>query len=130
MKKLAQRDTNPFVNSDTNKRYYTFDYYLRQRFGEKCAKISLDAGFTCPNIDGTAGSGGCIYCAGGSSGAACAGTLARQYASGVEIMRRKWDCKAFIPYLQAHTNTYADTDTLRKIYSEAAAFDGAVILAV
>ena len=130
MKKTAQRDENPFKYSDSNKRYHTFDYYLKHRFGEKCAKISLDAGFSCPNIDGTAGSGGCIYCSGGSSGAQCAGTLLQQYEAGIETVRRKWNCRKFIPYLQAHTNTYSDTETLRKVYSEAANFPGAVMLAI
>ena len=61
MKKETQAGINPFPYSDSNKRYHTFEYYLRQRFGEKCARISLDAGLTCPNIDGTCGVGGCIY---------------------------------------------------------------------
>lgn len=130
MKKETQRNTNPFPFSDSNKRYHTFDYYLRSLFGEKCAKISLDAGFSCPNIDGASGTGGCIYCSGGSSGAASDGTLSEQYERGREIMEKKWGCKKFIPYLQAHTNTYAPIRTLEKIYRECAAFEGAVMLAV
>lgn len=130
MKKPTQRELNPFPYSDSNKRYYTFDYYMRHRFGQKCAKISLDAGLTCPNIDGTAGHGGCIYCSGGSSGAACSGTISEQYRAGVEAIKKKWKCTAFIPYLQAHTNTYGKIDELRKIYSEAASLDGAVMLAI
>ncbi len=130
MKKPAQRETNPFPYSDSNKRYHTFDYYLKCRFGGKCAKVSLDAGFTCPNIDGTVGHGGCIYCSGGSSGAQCAGSLREQYDAGVAVAKRKWDCAGFIPYLQAHTNTYADIETLRRVYYEAAGFPGAVMLAV
>ena len=51
MKKQTQRDKNPYPNSDSNKRYQTFDYYMKRRFGGKCAKISLDAGLSCPNID-------------------------------------------------------------------------------
>ena len=58
--KKTQAQTNPYRNSDTNKRYYTYEYYLRRRFGGKCAKIPLDAGFSCPNIDGRCGIGGCI----------------------------------------------------------------------
>ena len=130
MKKETQRTNNPYKYSDTNKRYQTFDYYLRALFGEKCAKISLDAGFTCPNIDGTLARGGCIYCSGGSSGAECGGSLAEQYARGREVMAGKWGCHKFIPYLQAHTNTYASPDVLKKVYDEAASFDGAVMLAV
>ena len=130
MKKETQRNTNPFPFSDSNKRYHTFDYYLRSLFGAKTAKISLDAGFTCPNIDGTVGNGGCIYCSGGSSGAAAEGSLRLQYEKGKEIMERKWGCKKFIPYLQAHTNTYAPIETLERVYRECASFDGAVMLAV
>ena len=65
--KNTQRTNNPYKNTDTNKRYYTYDYYLRKVFGGKCAKIPLDAGFTCPNIDGKCGYGGCIYCSGRGS---------------------------------------------------------------
>ena len=52
MKRSTQVRSNPFPYSDSNKRYYTYDYYLKQTFGGKCAKIPLDAGLTCPNIDG------------------------------------------------------------------------------
>lgn len=130
MKKETQRSTNPFPFSDSNKRYHTFDYYLRGLFGEKTAKISLDAGFSCPNINKETGEGGCIYCSGGSSGAAAGGSLAEQYAAGKEIMEKKWGCKKFIPYLQAHTNTFAPVDVLERVYSQCASFDGAVMLAI
>ena len=53
---------NPFPYSDSNKRYHTWDYHLRQKFGGKVFKIALDGGFSCPNIDGTCGRGGCTYC--------------------------------------------------------------------
>ena len=130
MKRETQKDTNPYKYSDSNKRYQTFDYYLRRMFGEKCAKISLDAGFTCPNIDGKISRGGCIYCKGGSSGAERGETLAEQYERGLEVMMRKWGCRKFIPYLQAHTNTYAPVEHLRAVYGEAASLDGAVMLAI
>ena len=126
MKKPTQAACNPFPYSDSNKRYHTFEYYLRGRFGEKCARIALDAGFTCPNIDGTCGKGGCIYCLNGSASAA--GTnLSEQYAAGIAAMQCKWNCRKFIPYLQAHTNTYASVETLRHTYNEALSLPGAVI---
>ena len=128
--KTTQRETNPYPFSDSNKRYQTFDYYLRSLFGEKCAKVSLDAGFTCPNIDGTVSRGGCTFCLGGSSGAERVEALAVQYERGREVMVRKWGCRKFIPYLQAHSNTYAPVETLRRVFLEAADFDGAVMLAV
>ncbi|MBQ7669610.1 MAG: TIGR01212 family radical SAM protein [Clostridia bacterium] len=129
MKKDNQRLTNPYAYSDSNKRYQTYDYYLRSLFGGKCAKVSLDAGFTCPNIDGTVSRGGCIYCKNGSSGAS-GETLFEQYRRGAEVAKRKWGCDKFIPYLQAHTNTYAPADVLRDLYFRAASFDGAVMLAI
>lgn len=129
MKKDNQRLTNPYKLSDSNKRYQTYDYYLRSLFGGKCAKVSLDAGFTCPNIDGTVSRGGCIYCKNGSSGAS-GETLDEQYRRGADTARRKWHCDKFIPYLQAHTNTYAPVGILRDIYYKAALFDGAVMLAI
>lgn len=103
---------------------------MKRRFLGKCAKISIDAGFSCPNIDGTCGTGGCIYCSGGSSGARGAGSVREQYEAGVSAIRSKWDVSRFVPYLQAHTNTYAPIEVLEEIYNEAASLPGAVMLAV
>lgn len=125
----TQAETNPYAFSDSNKRYQTFEYYCRQQYGGKCAKISLDAGFTCPNIDGKISRGGCIYCYGGSS-SAIGTTISEQYAEGVEIAQRKWNVTRFIPYLQAHTNTYAPIDVLERIYSEITNLPGAVAAAI
>ncbi|MBQ4066088.1 MAG: TIGR01212 family radical SAM protein [Clostridia bacterium] len=130
MKKETQKSKNPYPLSDSNKRYQTFDYYMKKRFGGKCAKISLDAGFSCPNIDGTCGHGGCIYCSGGSSGAQGCGSLLAQYTAGVEAVSSKWSVERFIPYLQAHTNTYGSIERLREVYDEAQSLPGAVMLAI
>lgn len=121
--------TNPYKLSDTEKRYQTFDYYTKHTFGGKCAKLPLDAGFTCPNKDGTVGTGGCIYCLSGSS-ASRGESLAEQYENARRVVCRKWSPVGFIPYLQANTNTYADAATLRRIYDEAASLEGAVMLDV
>ena len=59
---------NNFKYSNSNKRYHTLDYYYKTRFNEKVFKVSLNAGFSCPNIDGTVGHGGCIYCSKSGSG--------------------------------------------------------------
>ncbi len=129
MKKLTQADQNPYPYTDSNKRYYTYDYYLRKTYGGKCAKITLDAGFTCPNIDGTCGRGGCIYCSSRGSGdfaLSAAIPLREQYDRQVALMRRKWDTPRFIPYLQAHTNTYAPIARLKEVYREVLALEGAV----
>ena len=127
---MSQAENNPFVFSDTNKRYHTYDYYLKHRFGGKCAKIPLDCGFTCPNIDGKCGTGGCIYCLGGSGARLSSGLLplAEQYRQGREKISSKWDTKKCIPYLQAYSNTYTSPDVLGKILNEVSDFEGAVMV--
>lgn len=124
---MAQRDTNPYKYSDSNKRYMTYDWYLKQRFGGKVAKVSLDIGSTCPNLDGSRGHGGCIYCKSGSA-SAVGETIEEQYTHGVEVACRKWKPVGFIPYFQSNTNTYGDIDKLTSYFRRAAKFDGAVML--
>lgn len=129
MAHLTQAQSNPFPYSDSNKRYYTYDYYLRQTFGRKCVKLSLDAGFTCPNLDGRCGYGGCIYCSGrGSGDFAPSPTLpiAEQIRLQKQRMAHKWDVSACIAYFQAHTNTYAPLAVLRETFEEALRQDGIV----
>ncbi len=124
---MAQKDTNPYPYSDSNKRYMTYDWYMKQRFGGKVAKVTVDIGCTCPNIDGTRGHGGCIYCKSGSR-SAVGETVAEQYKNGVAVACRKWKPVGFIPYLQANTNTYGDLPRLAKAYSDASLLDGALML--
>ena len=127
--KKTQRSENPFRWTDSNKRYYTYDYYLRRTFGGKCAKIPIDAGFTCPNIDGRCGTGGCIYCSGRGSGdfaEAPSLSVAEQYARVREKLSTKWSTERTIPYFQAHTNTYAPVERLRALFEEALAQEGVV----
>lgn len=126
---MSQKETNPFKNSDTNKRYYTYDYYLRQKFGGKCVKIPLDGGFTCPNIDGRCGYGGCIYCSGRGSGdfaGSAEKNIKEQFDEGISLLSGKWDTSRKIAYFQAHTNTYAPVSVLRKKFEAALAEDGVV----
>ena len=124
---MAQKDTNPYRYSDSNKRYMTYDWYMKARFGGKTAKVSLDIGCTCPNLDGTRGHGGCIYCKSGSR-SAVGDTMDEQWKRGVEVACRKWMPVGFIPYLQSNTNTYGDPAVLHGFYDRAAAMDGAVML--
>ena len=115
--KETQVKTNPYKYSDTNKRYYTYDYYLKQTFGGKCMKIPIDAGFTCPNIDGKCGVGGCIYCSPRGSGDFAASALIptdEQFEIIKTQLSSKWKTDKYIPYLQAHTNTYAPTEVIRE----------------
>lgn len=125
--------TNPYPNSDSNKRYYTYDFYLKRTFGGKCAKIPLDAGFTCPNMDGRCGVGGCIYCSSrGSGDFAESATLPipEQYARARERLSSKWSVERCIPYFQARTNTYASVEEIREKFEAALACEGVVGLNV
>jgi len=118
-----------FPYSDTNKRYHTYDYYLKKRFGGKVAKIVLDIGLTCPNIDGRCGIGGCIYCSARGSGdfaPSAALSVSEQYRIGREKLSSKWSVERCIPYFQAHTNTYAPLSFLKPHFEEALAQDGVV----
>ena len=122
-KKITQRDVNPFPYSDSNKRYYTMDYFLRRKFGGKVCKIPLDGGFTCPNRDGTKGVGGCAFCsARGSGDFAAEGSITEQIRSGAEMMHRKWADAGIIPYFQAFTGTYAPLSVLKERFEEALAY--------
>ena len=122
-KKLTQRDVNPFPYSDSNKRYYTMDYFLRRRFGGKVCKVPLDGGFTCPNRDGTKGVGGCAFCsARGSGDFAAEGSITEQIRLGAEMMHRKWKNAEIIPYFQAFTSTYAPLSVLKERFEEALAY--------
>ena len=121
-----------FPYTDTNKRYHTFIYHCTRTFGGRLARVPLDAGFTCPNKDGTCGFGGCSYCASGSMSASSVGTLAEQYAAGLAVAERKWGAKiaGTIPYLQANTNTYAPPEKLAALYEQCARFPRAAFLAI
>lgn len=130
---MTQAESNPFRFSDTNKRYHTYDYYLRQSFGGKCAKLPIDAGFTCPNIDGTCGVGGCIYCSDRGSGDFAPDarlSVTEQLLRQKECYARKWDTARCIAYFQAHTNTHAPREHLERLYREALAVEGIVGLNV
>lgn len=127
--KRTQRSENPYKNTDSNKRYFTYDYYLRRKFGRKVAKIPLDIGLTCPNIDGRCGVGGCIYCSGRGSGDFAESPLLsinEQYELTRAKLSSKWSTDACIAYFQAHTNTYAPTEFLREKFDEALGLEGIV----
>lgn len=121
-----------FKFSDTNKRYFTQSYYLKKRFGCKVMKISLNCGFTCPNIDGSKGTGGCTYCSAGS--ADFAGnpqkSVTEQFYDVRARMNKKWSQGLYIPYFQANTNTYAPVERVSALIDEALSLDGVVGIAV
>ena len=121
---------NPYPYSDTNKRYYTFDYYTKHRFGGKCGKAPLDIGCGCPNKDGTCGTGGCIYCRDGSR-SAVGESIREQYDHAAAVAARKWkNLAGMIPYFQSGTNTYGDPARLTRAWEEAAALEGAVMIGI
>lgn len=103
----------------TNKRYFQFSEYLKNKFGSKVYKITLDAGFSCPNRDGTISSGGCIFCDdGGSFSRAHSKLLSveEQVFTGVETLSSRFKAKKFMSYFQAYSNTYKPVEELKKIY--------------
>lgn len=115
------------------KRYHLYSQHLKKQFGTRVQKISIDAGFGCPNRDGGRGGAGCIFCdpsGSGSVGIDRLLTVAAQLAAGKEIMQRKYKAQQFIAYFQPFSNTYAPLEELRHLYDEALAVDGVVGLAI
>lgn len=121
-----------FKYSDTNKRYHTLDYFYKHKFGCKVFKVSLNGGFTCPNIDGTVGTKGCIYCSrlgsGEFAGKSC-DDLVKQFNDVKNMMNNKWSGK-YIGYFQARTNTYAPVSVLKEKYETILGLDDVVGLSV
>jgi radical SAM superfamily enzyme len=99
------------------KLYRSYNDYLRERYGERVHKVSIDAGFTCPNRDGTKAVGGCIYCNNDSFNFSQKTSVAEQLSSGIERARKRYGAKKFIAYFQAYTNTYGPLNTLYDAYS-------------
>lgn len=130
---MSQKDTNPFPFSDSNKRYHTQDYYLRNRFGKKVIKLSLNAGLICPNRDGTKGIGGCTYCSTNLSGDFAGNaneSILTQIGRQKSILSSKWNDGYYISYFQAGTNTYAPLSVLRPLFEEAITPTNTVGLAI
>ena len=106
-----------FKNTLDNKRYHTLNYYYQKKYGCKVFKVSLNAHFSCPNIDGTKGYGGCIYCAHGSGDYYEDDTdLLTQFNEVKEKLHKKWPKAKYIGYFQANTNTYAPISELKEKY--------------
>lgn len=121
-----------FKYSNTNKRYHTLDYFYKNKFNSKVFKVSLDAGFTCPNIDGKVGTGGCIYCHNGSNDFAGnkKDDLKTQFESVKNVILKKWPDSKYIAYFQAHSNTYAPLEKLKSIYEEVLTYDNVIGLSI
>lgn len=122
-----------FKYSCDNKRYHTLNYYNKMKYNSKVVKISLNAGFTCPNIDGTVGYGGCIYCSksgSGDFGGNVNDDLVTQFYSIKDVIDKKWPNSKYIGYFQARTNTYAPLNVLREKYESVLKIDGVIGLAI
>ncbi len=116
-----------------DKRYYSVDYYLKNTFGEKVYRLSLNGGMTCPNRDGTLGTRGCIFCSAAGSGDFAQNaqeSIQKQLNDAKEQIRSKRNCNKFIAYFQAYTNTYAPVAYLRTIFMEAIQDPDVVILSI
>ncbi len=116
-----------------NKPYQLFSEHLKTRFGVRVHKISVDAGFGCPNRDGGRSHSGCLFCdphGSGAVGIERQATVAEQINLGKEIMTRKYKAGKFVAYFQPFSNTYAPVDRLRTLYDEALGVDDVVGLAV
>ena len=100
--------------------------WLKQRFGRKIVKLSLDGGFTCPNRDGSKGTGGCLFCSESGSGDMASAALEDQ----IELLSDKWPDAGYIAYFQSHTNTYAPVEVLRRTFSPALKYPDVVGIAV
>ena len=124
---------NSFLYTLDNKRYHTLNYFYHHTFDSKVFKISLNGGFSCPNLDGTKGYGGCIYCSKSGSGDFAGNrqdSIQKQWQQGLEMMHKKWPDGKLIAYFQARTNTYAPVETLKEKFEPVLKYPNVIGLAI
>src|SRR5438445_4845929 len=113
---MSMIETTPLPAEFTHeRRYYPFSRFLRERFGQRVYRVTVDGGFTCPNVDGTVAVGGCVYCDNRSFSPNRRGPrvpIREQVRRGVVAMHKRYEARAFLAYFQAATNTYASVDKL------------------
>lgn len=122
-----------FKYSLDNKRYHTLNYYYKNKFNSKVFKVSLNGGFTCPNIDGKSGYGGCIYCSklgSGEFGGNKEDSLKVQFDKVRSVIDKKWPNSKYIAYFQARTNTYAPLEVLKAKFEEVLKYDNVIGLSI
>lgn len=115
------------------RRYNSFGSYMKRRFGSTVYKVNVDAGFTCPNRDGTLGTSGCIYCNNDSfSPNSCRPSLSvsEQVRNGISYIRKRYKTEKFLVYFQPYTNTYAPVAELERLYTEALSAPSVIGLAI
>jgi radical SAM protein (TIGR01212 family) len=108
--------------SAARQRYYPFSRFLRERFGRRVFRVTVDGGFTCPNVDGSVAVGGCVYCDNRSfspNRRLPRTSVREQVARGVTLLEKRYQADRFLAYFQAATNTYAPVEKLRRLYDEA-----------
>lgn len=116
-----------------NKRYNDFPSSFKKRFSERVQKISIDAGFTCPNRDGSKGVGGCSYCNNNSFNPAYCSpkkSISEQIRLGIDFFNTKYKAQSYLAYFQAYSNTYGHVDHLKKIYEEALSHEKVIGLVI
>lgn len=124
---------NNFIARSGGKRYLTQNDYLRNRFGGKVIKLSLNAGISCPNRDGSKGFGGCTYCSSELSGDFSGNkklSITDQMTEQITLLSEKWKSSMFIPYFQAGSNTYGEISKLSDMFEEALSFPDTVGLTI
>ena len=116
------------------RRFNAYSNYFRSIYGARVQKVSIDAGFTCPNRDGSKGTGGCTYCnndAFNPSYCEPVNPVSQQIAEGIKFHKWRYnEAVSYLAYFQAYSNTYAPVDTLKKLYEEALAYPGVVGLII
>lgn len=140
--RLNSPSTNNFVSAGSvadfdwrsaGLRYFAHNFFLRHKFGHRVQRVSVDAGFTCPNVDGTVATGGCTFCDNRSfspSRRLPRRSISEQIDEGIRRMRARYDCEHFMAYFQPATNTYAPVARLRQVYEQALADPRIVALAI
>jgi radical SAM protein (TIGR01212 family) len=115
------------------RRYYAYSFHLRQKYGHRVQRVSVDAGFTCPNVDGTVAVGGCVFCDNRSfspSRRLPRVGIGDQIDEGIRRLKLRYRCDHFMAYFQPATNTYAPVERLRSVYSDALAHPKVVAMAI
>jgi uncharacterized protein len=116
-----------------DRRYNSFGAYMKKRFGTAVYKVNVDAGFTCPNRDGTVGTSGCIYCNNDSFRPnSCRPTMSvdEQIKNGIAYIRKRYKAEQFLVYFQPYTNTYAPVEELARLYKDALSDPSVIGLAI
>lgn len=136
---MSSTQTQPIDQSTKNDwrrqghRYFSYNFFLRQRFGVRVQKVSIDAGFTCPNVDGSVAIGGCTFCDNRSfspSRRVPRRNIVEQIDDGISRLKRRYACDHFTAYFQPATNTYAPVERLRPLYEQAISHPKVVAMAI